>query len=68
MPKALPRSSGSVKVVVNSASTAGASKAPKTPWMVRATTSMVKFWAAAPKAEAPAKPARPMMSAFFLPM
>jgi hypothetical protein len=68
MAKALPRSSGSVKVVVNNANTAGANKAPNMPWMVRAATNMVKFWATAPKAEAVAKPASPMMSAFLRPM
>ncbi len=43
MPKALPRSAGSLKVVVSRASTEGASRAPKAPWTVRAMTSMGKF-------------------------
>ena len=59
MPNALPRSLASVNVVVSSASTAGASSAPNTPWTARAVTSMPKLTAAPPTAEATAKPVEP---------
>ena len=67
MPKALPRSPGSVKVVVKRASTEGASNAPKAPWTVRAMTSMAKSTEDPPMAEAAAKPTSPIMSARLRP-
>jgi len=50
--KALPRSFGSLKVTVSSDSADGASKAPNAPWQARAATSMAKFTAAPPTADA----------------
>src|SRR3979411_2225973 len=67
MPKARPRSSGSVKVVVKRASTEGASRAPNAPWTVRAMTSIAKLTDNPPMAEAAAKTTRPMTSARFRP-
>src|SRR5580693_1076637 len=59
-PNALPRSFGSVKVVVSSDSAAGASIAANTPWQARAVTSISKLTDAPPIAEATAKPVRPV--------
>ena len=67
MPKAFPRSVGSVKVVVSRARTDGARSAPNAPWMLRAATSMGKLSDAPPSAEAEAKPISPMRSARFRP-
>ena len=67
MPKALPRSAGSVNVVVSSDSAAGASSAPKTPWPARATTSMSKLTAAPPIADITANPTRPTMKVVLRP-
>ena len=60
MPVALVRSCGSVNVVVSRDSVAGASSAPNAPCSTRAASSMSKFWAAPPKAEAAAKPTIPI--------
>jgi hypothetical protein len=57
--KALARSLGSVKVTVNVARAAGARRAPKTPWIARAITNVVKLCAKPPIADATAKPASP---------
>jgi hypothetical protein len=62
MANALPRSRKSVKVVVSRARTDGASSAPKAPCTVRAVTSIGKLTDAPPMAEAPAKPANPMIN------
>src|ERR1700721_2325742 len=59
MPNALPRSFGSVNVVVSSESADGTRIPANTPWRARAVTSMVKLTEAPPMAETPAKPARP---------
>src|SRR6266516_917049 len=58
-PNARPRSAGSLNVTVSSDSAAGASSAPNAPWQARAATSMPKFSAAPPTADAAAKPIRP---------
>ncbi len=60
MPNALPRSAGSVNVVVSSDSAAGASTAPNAPCRARATISISMPFAAPPSADARAKPTRPM--------
>ena len=60
MPNALPRSFGSVNVVVSSDSADGTRIAPNAPWQARAVTSMAKLTEAPPTAETPAKPARPV--------
>ena len=59
-PNALPRSFGSVNVVVSRDSAAGASSAPNAPWQARAVTSMPKLVAAPPTADTTAKPIRPV--------
>ncbi len=60
-PNALPRSAGSVNVVVSSAERAGASSAPKTPCSARDAISISKLVEAPPIAEAAAKPSSPTM-------
>ncbi len=60
MPKAFPRSLGSVKVVVSSDSADGARTAAKTPCSARAANSIAGVVAAPPIAEAVAKPISPM--------
>jgi hypothetical protein len=60
MPNALFRSAGSENVVVNTASTDGASSAPNAPWRARAATSQPKLWARPPTAEIAANPIRPV--------
>jgi hypothetical protein len=50
-PNALARSLALVNVVVSSDSADGASRAANSPWTVRATTSMVRLWAAPPTAD-----------------
>lgn len=60
MPKALPRSLGSVNVVVSRLSAEGASTAAKAPWRARAPNSMAELVAAPPSAEAAANPISPM--------
>ena len=62
MPNALPRSAGLVNVTVSVDSAAGASSAPNAPWIARAMSSIEKFCAAPPRAEAQAKPTMPMIS------
>jgi hypothetical protein len=64
----LPRSSGSVNVVVRIESAAGASSAAKLPCTARAPTSTSKLGAAPPTADAPAKPNRPAMNVRLRPM
>ena len=59
MPNALPRSFGSVNVVVSSDSAEGTSSAANAPWQARAVTSMAKLTEAPPMAETPTNPARP---------
>lgn len=66
-PKALPRSLGSVNVVVSSDSAAGASSAANTPWRARAPNSIPEFTAAPPSADAAAKPNRPIMKVSLRP-
>ena len=66
-PNALARSCGSVNVVANRESAAGASIAAKTPCSARAPTSSSKLWAAPPSADAPAKPTRPAMNVHLRP-
>ena len=58
MPNALPRSFGSVNVVVSSESADGTRSAANTPWQARAVTSMAKLTEAPPMAETPAKPSQ----------
>ncbi|MGC0410444.1 hypothetical protein RKD31_003687 [Streptomyces sp. SAI-163] len=60
MPKAFPRSLGSVNVVVSRDSAEGARTAAKTPWRARAPKSIAEVVAAPPIAEAAAKPISPM--------
>ena len=67
MPNALPRSRGSVNVVVSSASADGASIAPKRPCKARAATSTPKDPAAPPMAEATENPSRPPMKVHLRP-
>jgi hypothetical protein len=55
----LPRSFGSLNVVVRIDRAAGASSAPNAPWTARAATSMPKLVAAPPTADAAAKPSVP---------
>ncbi len=57
---ALARSAASVNVTVSSDSAAGARRAPKMPCATRAETSISKFCAAPPIADAAAKPIRPV--------
>ena len=66
-PNALPRSFGSLKVVVSRDSAAGASRAAKAPWHARAVTSMVKLTEAPPTADATAKPIRPVRNVTLRP-
>ena len=68
MPNALPRSFGSLNVVVSSDSAAGASIAPNAPWHARAVTSMTKPDDAPPIADATAKPASPVMNMTLRPI
>jgi len=68
MPNALPRSFGSLNVVVSSDSAAGASIAPNAPWHARAVTSMTKPVDAPPIADAAAKPASPVMNMTLRPI
>ncbi len=68
MPNALPRSFGSLNVVVSRERAAGASIAPNTPWQARAVTSIAKFTDAPPMAEATAKPIRPVMNITLRPI
>jgi hypothetical protein len=63
----LPRSAGSVNVVVSSESAEGASIAPNAPCVARAATSTPKLSAAPPTAEAVAKPSNPAMKVHFRP-
>ncbi len=67
-PNALPRSLGSVNVVVSSDSAAGAISAAKTPWQARAVTSMPKLVDAPPTADTAAKPTRPVMKMTLRPI
>src|ERR1700722_17079837 len=67
MPNALPRSFGSVNVVVISDSAAGTSSAANAPWQARAVTSMAKLTEAPPMAETPAKPTSPVRNVTFRP-
>lgn len=62
MPKALPRSLGSMKVVVSTDSADGASNAPNMPCNARAVTRVSKFPAEPPSAETTANPVMPMMN------
>ena len=66
-PKARPRSLGSLNVTASSDSADGASKAPNAPWQARAATSMAKFTAAPPAADAAANPIRPATNVTFRP-
>ena len=67
MPNALPRSFGSVNVVVSSESADGTKSAANAPWQARAVTSMVKLTEAPPMAETPAKPTRPIRNVTLRP-
>ncbi len=67
IPNALPRSSGSVNVVVSRPSADGARSAPNPPCSARAATSTPKLCAAPPMAEAPAKPMSPTMKVHLRP-
>src|SRR6266516_1880045 len=67
MPNALPRSFGSVNVVVSSDSADGTSSAANAPWQARAMISMAKFTEAPPMADTPANPARPARNVTFRP-
>ena len=67
-PNALPRSFGSLNVVVSSPSAAGARNAPNAPWHARAATSMPKLVAAPPTADAAAKPIRPPRNVILRPI
>ena len=66
-PNALPRSLGSVNVVVSSDSAAGASSAPNAPWQARAATSIPKLVAAPPTADAAANPISPVRNVTLRP-
>src|SRR5215469_8845588 len=61
-PNALPRSAGSVNVTVSVDSAAGASIAPNAPCAPRPITSIANPVAAPPRADAPAKPTRPIIN------
>jgi hypothetical protein len=67
MPNALPRSFGSVNVVVSSDSADGTRSAPNAPWQARAVISMPKLTEAPPMAETPAKPSSPIRNVTFRP-
>ena len=67
MPNALPRSFGSVNVVVSRDSAEGTSSAANAPWQARAVTSMVKLTEAPPMAETPAKPTSPVRNVTLRP-
>ncbi|KQN39195.1 hypothetical protein ASE87_15475 [Frigoribacterium sp. Leaf44] len=67
-PKARARSFGIVKVVVSTARAVGASSAPNAPCRARAKTSSPKVPAAPPRAEARAKPIRPMTNVRLRPI
>src|SRR5215472_4370351 len=67
IPNARPRSASSVKVVVSTASTAGASSAAKIPCSARAPTRTPGSGAAPPSAEAAANPATPIVMASLEP-
>src|SRR5216683_7337196 len=67
MPNALPRSFGSVNVVVSSDSADGTSSAANAPLQARAVTSMAKLTDAPPTAETPAKPTSPVKNITFRP-
>ena len=58
----MPRSRGSVNVVVSSDSAEGASSAPAAPWKARAVTSMPKLCAAPPIADTTPNATRPIIS------
>jgi hypothetical protein len=64
---ALPRSSGSLNVVVRIDRAAGASSAPNTPWLARAVTSIAKLTEAPPTADATEKPTSPVMNVSLRP-
>ena len=66
-PNALPRSFGSLNVVVSRDSAAGASSAANAPWQARAVISMAKLTEAPPTAEARAKPMRPVRNVTLRP-
>jgi len=68
MPNALPRSFGSLNVVVSSDSAAGASSAPNAPWQARAVTSMAKLVDAPPMADTAANPISPVRKVTLLPI
>ena len=67
MPNALPRSFGSVNVVVSSDSADGTRIAPNAPWQARAVISMAKLTEAPPMAETPAKPSSPIRNVTLRP-
>ncbi len=66
-PNALPRSFGSLNVVVSRDSADGTRIAPNAPWQARAVISMVKLTEAPPIADTPAKPSSPIMNVTFRP-
>ena len=67
-PNAFARSLGTVKVTEIIARAAGARSAPKTPCNAREAKSIPWVDAIPPRAEAAAKPARPMRKIFLRPM
>ena len=57
-----------MNVVVNMARAAGASRAPKAPWSTRADSNIAKPVENPPRADAPPKPANPIMRARLRPI
>ena len=67
IPNALPRSSGSVNVVVSNDNAEGASSAPNAPCSARAATKTPKDCAAPPSADAIANPSKPTTNVHLRP-
>ncbi len=67
MPNAFARSLASVNSTASRESAAGASRAPKMPWSARAPSSVPVLFAMPPRAEAMAKPTRPIRKARLRP-